>query len=87
MRRLLDHNDREPLVGEHRGLRRVFSQGIVVAVLNPKICTDSVYALVTGTAGRWLQHRAGFLRGQRYVSGGVYVTLGVATAISGSGKD
>ncbi|CAN5753253.1 hypothetical protein BH24ACT14_BH24ACT14_02310 [soil metagenome] len=40
-----------------------------------------------GTPGRWLQQRAGFLRGERYLSGGVYLALGVTTAVSGSGTD
>jgi threonine/homoserine/homoserine lactone efflux protein len=105
--------------------KRLFSQGLIVNVLNPKtalfflaflpqfvdpsrgaawaqvlvlgavfvvlgLCTDGVYALLSGTAGSWLRRKsesAGFRRGQRYVSGGVYLALGAATAVSGSGKD
>lgn len=54
------------------------------------LCTDSLYALLSGTAGGWVRRRAAsvkFQRVQRYVSGGVYLALGAATAISGSGKD
>jgi threonine/homoserine/homoserine lactone efflux protein len=50
------------------------------------LCTDSCYALLGGTAGDWLRRKSGsasFRRGQRYVSGGVYLALGTATAVSG----
>ncbi|HET7481131.1 MAG TPA: LysE family translocator [Rubrobacteraceae bacterium] len=52
--------------------------------------TDGLYALLSSKAGGWLRRRnesPRFRRGQRYVSGGVYLALGAATAISGSGKD
>ncbi|HEX2742320.1 MAG TPA: LysE family translocator [Rubrobacter sp.] len=52
------------------------------------LCSDGLYALLSGTAGGWLRRKmegADFRRGQRYVSGGVLVALGaVATA---AGKD
>lgn len=54
------------------------------------MCTDSLYALLSGTASDWIRRRyesAGFRRGQRYLSGGIYFALGVFTAVSGSGKD
>src|SRR5215207_8758201 len=50
------------------------------------LCTDSSYALLGGTAGDWLRRRsqgASFQRMRRYVPGGVYITLGAATAVSG----
>jgi threonine/homoserine/homoserine lactone efflux protein len=110
---------------EREPLSRVFSQGVVVNVLNPKtalfflaflpqfvdpsrgvvpaqiallgitfvvlaLCTDGLYALLSGSAADWLRRRnedSRFRRGQRYVSGGVYIALGAATAVSGSGKD
>ena len=53
------------------------------------LCTDSLYALLSGTASDWIKRRyesAGFRRGQRYFAGGVYLALGVATAVSGSRK-
>ncbi|GAB4437332.1 MAG: LysE family translocator [Anaerolineae bacterium] len=98
---------------------RIFYQGVVVNLLNPKLalfffaflpqfvdpargavagqivllgctfvilglCSDSAYALLAGTARHWLRGNTAFLRGQRYFAGGVYITLGVATALSGS---
>jgi len=110
---------------EREPLRRVFSQGVVVNVLNPKtalfflaflpqfvdpsrgsvaaqvallgttfvalaLCTDGLYALLSGTAADWLRRRnesPRFRRAGRYASGSVYVALGLATAASGGGKD
>jgi hypothetical protein len=54
------------------------------------LCTDSSYALLGGKAGDWLRRRsqgASFQRMRRYVPGGVYIALGAATAVSGSGKN
>jgi threonine/homoserine/homoserine lactone efflux protein len=47
--------------------------------------SDSCYALATGTAGEWLRTRSPMF-GKRlaWVSGGIYITLGVGAAISGS---
>ena len=48
------------------------------------------HALLSGTAADWLRQRnesPGFRRTGRYLSGSVYLALGAATAISGSGKD
>ena len=59
--------------------------GITFVVL--AFLTDGIYAVLSGTAAGWIRGRPGFRRGQRYVSGGVYLMLGAATAVSGSGKD
>jgi threonine/homoserine/homoserine lactone efflux protein len=48
--------------------------------------TDSTYALVSSGVGRMITQKAGFRRIQKYVTGGIYISLGVAAAISGSGK-
>jgi threonine/homoserine/homoserine lactone efflux protein len=102
-------------------LSRVFSQGVIVNILNPKtalfflaflpqfvdpargaawtqilllgatfvilaLCSDGLYALLSGTAGGWLRRRmkgATFRRGQRFVSGGILIALGAAAAVSG----
>jgi threonine/homoserine/homoserine lactone efflux protein len=119
-----DEEAATPTVGDEP-LARVFSQGVIVNVLNPKtalfflaflppfvdpsrgavtaqiallgttfvvlaLCTDGLYALLSGTAADWLRRRnesPRFRRVGRYASGSVYLALGAATAISGSGKD
>jgi threonine/homoserine/homoserine lactone efflux protein len=48
------------------------------------VVSDGAWALVAGTAADRLRGHTGFLRAQRYVSGTVFVGLGVATALSGS---
>lgn len=98
-------------------LRRVYTQGVVVNVLNPKtalfflaflpqfvdpdaparaqlallgavfvviaLTTDLVWALVAGTAGSLLRESRRFLRLQRWVSGAIFLGLGVLAAVSG----
>ena len=48
------------------------------------IFSDSIYALLAGSAGAWLKQSRGFLRGQRYFAGGAYIALGLVAAASGS---
>ena len=102
-----------------RPLSNLYSQGILVQALNPKValfflaflpqfieptrgsilqqtlllgamfivvglCTDSLYALVAGTAGDWLKRQPAFTSVQRYVAGMVFIGLGISTALSGS---
>jgi threonine/homoserine/homoserine lactone efflux protein len=97
-------------------LGRIFTQGVIVSLLNPKLAlfflafvpqfinpalgpvglqflllglvftaialvSDSCYALLAGTARSWLRTRPGFIRSQKYASGGVYVALGLAAAL------
>lgn len=69
----------------------VWTQIIVfgAAFVAVALLTDSLYALLSSKAGNWLRRRnisPRFRRGQRYVSGGVYLALGAATAVAGSGK-
>jgi threonine/homoserine/homoserine lactone efflux protein len=59
--------------------------GALFALLG--LVTDSVWALAAGTAGGLLRRSRRFARGQRYVTGTVYVGLGVATAFAGSADD
>ncbi len=108
-------------LGGERRLRRVFAQGIVVNVLNPKtalfflaflpqfvepgrghatlqiallgltfaalgMVTDSIWAIAAGTAGEVLRRSRSFAQAQRYVSGTVFVGLGVVTAFAGTGR-
>ena len=56
--------------------------GFLFALLG--LVTDSIWALATGTAGGVLRRSRRFASVQRYVTGTVYVGLGVATALAGS---
>lgn len=105
-----------PTLG-YQSHRRIYSQGVLVAVLNPKTAlfflaflpqfvdpgqgsiplqmltlgcifvsmacvTDSLYALLAGTAGRWLRSSRHFLQGQRYFTGSIYIGLGMIAALA-----
>jgi threonine/homoserine/homoserine lactone efflux protein len=98
-------------------LRRVYAQGVVVNVLNPKtalfflaflpqfvdpdapvrpqlallgamfvliaLASDLTWALAAGTAGVVLRDSRRFLGIQRWVSGSVFIGLGVAALVTG----
>jgi threonine/homoserine/homoserine lactone efflux protein len=121
LRRIFGGEEEENVVVEPERLSRVYAQGVIVNVLNPKtalfflaflpqfidpsrgaawiqvlllgatfvvlaLCSDGLYALLSGTAGAWLRRnakRAAFRRGQRLVSGGVLIALGAVAAITG----
>lgn len=107
---------------EPRSHGRIYLQGVVVQVLNPKVALfflaflpqfvdpargsvaaqtflfggllmsiglsiSSVYVLLAGALGAWLRRRAGASPIERYVSGVVYLGLGVTTALTGSRND
>ncbi len=100
---------------------RLFTQGFLVNLLNPKtalffyaflpqfvdpargavieqillfgaifvllaICTDGLYALLSSTAGNFLKRNTYVRRLQRYITGCVYIVLGITTALIGSEK-
>ena len=102
-------------------LTKIFYEGVVVNVLNPKtaifflaflpqfvdasggnaasqililgltfvvigLLSDSLYALLAGTFGTYLKQSRRFLGVQHYVSGGIYVALGIGAALGGSSK-
>ena len=104
---------------ERASLTRIFAQGVLVNVLNPKtalfflaflpqfvdvekgavtaqfvvlglvysaiaLTTDCAYALLAGSLGRRLRGSARVRRRQHYVTGTVYIGLGLATAFSGA---
>jgi threonine/homoserine/homoserine lactone efflux protein len=50
-------------------------------------CTDSMYVLLANTAGNWLRRKGIWQWGQRYLTGGIYLTLGMLCACSGLKKD
>lgn len=59
--------------------------GLLFAALG--LVTDSLWALASGTAGGVLRRSRRIVRGQRYVTGSVYVVLGVAAAFGGRGGE
>jgi threonine/homoserine/homoserine lactone efflux protein len=104
-----------------RSLRRIYSEGVVVNVLNPKtalflfaflpqfvdpsrgsaaaqvlllgglfvalgILSDGLWALLAGTLGGWLKGNLRYVRAQRYVAGGTFIALGLATALAGRAR-
>ena len=106
---------------QRRSLGRLYRDGFVVNLLNPKtalfflaflpqfvdpsrgavafqiaflglmftlmgLTSDSLYALVAGTAGRWVKRNGHYLRWERYVTGGMFIGLGVTAAIAGNGR-
>jgi threonine/homoserine/homoserine lactone efflux protein len=99
-------------------LGRVFRQGALVNVTNPKtalfffaflpqfvdtgrggvggqvailgltfmclgLVTDGAYGLLAGAVAGWVRARPGYRRAQRWLTGTVFVGLGLATALSG----
>ncbi|HEY7037548.1 MAG TPA: LysE family translocator, partial [Methylomirabilota bacterium] len=54
--------------------------GVVFVLLGA--ITDSAYALTAGSAARWLRGKPGFLSSERWLSGGLYIGLGVVAALS-----
>jgi threonine/homoserine/homoserine lactone efflux protein len=61
---------------------QVLALGMLFVALG--LVTDGLYALSAGQAARWLRSGAGVLRGQRYVTGGVYIGLGLVAAFADS---
>jgi len=50
------------------------------------LTSDGIYALVAGTAGRWVKRNGHYLRWERYVTGGVFIGLGMTAAFTGNGR-
>jgi len=61
---------------------QVIFLGLLFALFG--VMSDSVYALLAGTLRDWLRSSKSFAVIQKYVSGGIYITLGLATALTGS---
>ncbi len=55
--------------------------GLLFAVLG--LFTDGCYALLAGTAGGWLRESKRYLEIERYVSGIVFIGLGLTAALAG----
>jgi threonine/homoserine/homoserine lactone efflux protein len=56
--------------------------GLLFAVMG--VLSDSVWALFAGTLAHGLKRNTRWMRTQRYVSGGMLISLGLATAFAGS---
>ena len=54
--------------------------GVVFVLLGA--ITDSLYAIGAGSAAAWLRGSPRFLAGERWISGSLYIGLGVAAALS-----
>ncbi len=70
----------DPALG--RASLQVVVLGLTFMVLG--LVTDSIWALAAGSAGETLRRSRRWAHLQRYVSGSVFVGLGVVTALTGS---
>ena len=123
VRRILRRADTpaSPLKLPRRSLGRLYRDGFIVNVLNPKtalfflaflpqfvdpargavpfqiaflgllftlmgLTSDGLYALIAGTAGAWVKQHSRYLDWERYVSGSVFIGLGVTAALAGGRK-
>jgi threonine/homoserine/homoserine lactone efflux protein len=103
-------------VNPSRSLKRIFWQGILVNVLNPKttlfffaflpqfvdpsqpavplqilllglilmimgLINDCFYAVLSGSIGYWLSNHAQVFQKLRYLTGSIYISLGMTTAL------
>jgi len=58
--------------------------GLIFVALG--IVTDGCYALVAGTMGAWLKRSRTYLEVERYVSGVLFIGLGLTAALAGNQK-
>jgi threonine/homoserine/homoserine lactone efflux protein len=63
----------------HVGVQ-IVALGVVFVLLGA--VTDSLYALTAGSAAQWLRGRPRFLASERWISGSLYIGLGVVAALS-----
>lgn len=109
---------RSPQQIERKKLSRIFYQGIIVNLLNPKtalfffaflpqfinhsngrpvaiqilflgiifilmgIVSDGIYALLAGSLGRWFRNNPRFINNRKYLTGSIYLLLGIVAAFS-----
>ncbi|HEX7735144.1 MAG TPA: LysE family translocator [Ktedonobacteraceae bacterium] len=58
--------------------------GVLFALM--ATCTDGLYALLGSAIGKWLHKSTLVQRWQRYITGCIYILLGVTTAVTGAEK-
>ena len=63
---------------------QILGLGLIFVALG--VVSDGLYALAAGTAGGWLKGGGRLLRVERYVTGGVFVGLGLTAAFAGNGR-
>jgi threonine/homoserine/homoserine lactone efflux protein len=63
---------------------QILALGLLFVLLGT--ITDGLYALGAGSAARWLRHDPRFVRRERWVSGGMYIGLGLVAAFSSSSR-
>ena len=61
---------------------QILGLGLLFVMLG--VVTDGLYAVGAGTAAHWLRGNPRFVRSERWVSGSMYIGLGVAAALSSS---
>jgi threonine/homoserine/homoserine lactone efflux protein len=119
IRRLLsEEKPSEAKTFRRQALRDIFTQGVIVNALNPKlalfflaflpqfvnvsrgsvalqmlflgglliamgILSDSIFALLAGTLGKRLKQNQRMLGVQRYITGSIYIALGIGAALTG----
>ncbi len=123
VRRILTRPDTisSPSQLPRRSLGRLYRDGFIVNLLNPKtalfflaflpqfvdptrgavpmqiaflgllftlmgLTSDALYALAAGTAGLWVKRQRRYLDWERYVTGSVFIGLGVTAALAGGRK-
>jgi len=59
---------------------QVLALGLVFVMLG--LLTDGLYAVAAGSVRQWVKARPRFMDGQRWVTGGMYIGLGVLAAVS-----
>jgi threonine/homoserine/homoserine lactone efflux protein len=63
---------------------QVLALGLLFMLLG--LITDGLYAVTAGTAAAWLQGNPRLLTGGRWVSGGMYVGLGLVAALASGNR-
>jgi threonine/homoserine/homoserine lactone efflux protein len=70
------------------GRGHVVSQIVVLGLIFTGLgfISDGCYALAASAAGKWLRQSRAYQSFERYVSGAIFIALGVSAAFAGNGK-
>jgi threonine/homoserine/homoserine lactone efflux protein len=71
-------------VGRGHVAMQIAFLGLLFTLLG--LVTDGCYALAAGTAGNWLKRSRSYLKFERYVSGVLFIGLGLTAAFAGNQK-